>query len=126
VGGASLGFKTYQHTLVASYDRSAADTFGFAAGTVTNAAGSWSWHHPGSSWNLNTSFGEEQIRNSGFFSTSGWQASMGISETLNDHTNLTAQYVYLQSRGSFAGQVTRIDVHSARLSFGWSPKRVRH
>src|SRR5581483_4990267 len=88
VGGASLGFKTYEHTLLASYDRSGNDTFGFAVGTITNASGAWNWHHPGSSWETSISFGEEQIRNSGFASISGWQGSAGISRRLSNRTNV--------------------------------------
>ncbi len=103
VGGGSLGFQTQTHTLLASYNRTASDTFGFAVGTVTSASGAWNWRRMGSKWGLSASFSQQQTRNAGFASLSGWQASGGITNSLSPHTTLSAQYVYLHDAGDYAG-----------------------
>lgn len=124
IGGGSLGFQTGMHTLVASYDRSGSDTFGFAVGTITTMSGAWNWHQAGSRWGVFASYGEEQTRNAGFASLSGWQGSGGINLAFTPRTSLSAQYVYMNSAGSYLGTYTNIAVQSVRLSLGWSPQTV--
>ena len=104
IGGGSIGFRTYTQTLTASYERTSSGAYGFAVGTVTTATGSWNWRRPGSRWSIFASGGQNQIRNAGFVSISGWEASGGISGTLIDRTSLSAQYVYFSSAGTYAGQ----------------------
>ncbi|MGA7240742.1 MAG: hypothetical protein WBY44_33970 [Bryobacteraceae bacterium] len=125
VGGGSLGFQTHSQTLVASYNRTASDSFGFAVGTVTAASGAWNWRRAGSRWGLSASFSQQQTRNAGFASLSGWQASGGITDTLNPHTTLSAQYVYLNDAGDYAGVFNTFSVQSIRLSVGWAPQPVQ-
>jgi len=122
IGGGAIGFRTYTQTLVGSYNRSSSAAYGFAVGTITSATGSWTWRRPGSRWNFSVSGGQNQIRDAGFVSLSGWEASGGISGTLTDRTSLSGQYVYYSSVGSYAGKANNIAVHSVRLSFGWSPQ----
>jgi hypothetical protein len=122
IGGGSLGFQTHTQTLVASYNRTASDSFGFAVGTITAASGAWNWRRLGSRWGLSASLTEQQTRNAGFASLSGWQVSGGISNTLNSHTTLSAQYVYLHDVGDYAGVYNNFTVQSIRLSLGWAPQ----
>jgi hypothetical protein len=109
---------------VASYDRSASDPFGLAAGTVTGMSGAWNWHLAGSPWGVFASFGEQQTRNTGFMSLSGWTGAAGISARLNAHTTLSAQYVYMSSTGTYAGTFNSLSVQSVRVSLGWTPRSV--
>jgi hypothetical protein len=125
VGGGSLGFKTLSQTFVASYDRSTSDTFGFAVGTNTTMMGSWSRRRPGSSWSTFASFSQQQTRNTGFVSLSGWQASGGWSKNLGSSTSITTQFVYLSSTGLYLGNPSDIAVHSVRVSLNWSPGGIR-
>ncbi len=125
VGGGSLGFQTHTQTLVATYNRSASDTFGFAVGTVTAASGAWNWRAMGSKWGLSASFSQEQTRNAGFASLSGWQASGGITNALSLRTTLSAQYVYLHDAGDYAGVFNTFSVQTIRLSLGWSPQPIQ-
>jgi hypothetical protein len=122
VGGGALGFQTYAHTLLASYDRGATDTYGFAVGTNTTVSGSWNYHRRDSAWNLFASFGQQQMRNNGFADISGWQATAGWSRRTSAHTSFTAQYVYMSSKGEYQGTVNDLAVHSVRLSVGWTPE----
>jgi hypothetical protein len=125
VGGGTFGFRTYSHTLAASYDRAAFDTFGFAVGTVSTMSGTWSWRRLGSPWSVFAAFGEQQTRNTGFASLSGWQTSAGTSANLNPHTTVSIQYVYLNSTGTYLGAFNRLAVQSVRLSLGWAPQTVQ-
>ena len=122
VGGGSLAYRTYGHTFVGSYDRSSFDTYGFAVGANTTVMGSWTWRRPGNRWQVFATFGQQQLRNTGFASISGWQASGGWSESLNARTILTAQYVYLSSAGNYLGNFNSLAVHSIRVSLGWTPQ----
>ena len=121
IGGGSLGFKTYQHTLTASYGRSSTDSYGLI-GTSTTIGSSWLWHHPGSDWSLTAGYYEEQTRNTGFASLSGWEAAGGVTRRLNDRSTLAAQYAFLNASSIYSGILTKLSVHSVRLTVGWSPQ----
>jgi hypothetical protein len=125
VGGGSLGFQTRTHTLVSSYNRTATDTFGFAVGTITMLSGGWNWRRTGSKWGVSASFAQQQTRNAGFASLSGWQATGGINTSLNPHATLSLQYVYLQDVGDYAGVYNNFSVQTVRLSLGWAPQPVQ-
>ena len=124
-GGGSLGFRTYSHTLLATYARSSIDNYGFGAGTNTNVMGSWNWRHPGSRWGLFASYSQQQMRNTGFASLSGWQAAGGISQNINNNMTLVAQYVYLSNTGNYyVGGMNSLSIQSIRISLNWSPQSV--
>lgn len=123
VGGGSLGFQAHSQTLVASYNRTSTDNFGFAVGTITSTSGAWSWRRPGSRWGLSASFAQQQTRNTGFASLSGFQAGGGVNSSLNHNMSLSAQYVYLHDGGDYAGVFNTFSVQSVRLSLGWAPQQ---
>jgi hypothetical protein len=125
IGGGSLGFQTHAHTLTATYNRTATDNFGFAVGTITMTSGAWNWRRAGSRWGLSASFSQQQTRNAGFASLSGWEAGGGIVTNLNSHMTLSGQYVYLHDGGDYAGVFNTFSVQSVRLSLGWAPQSVR-
>ncbi len=125
-GGGSLGVKTHAQTLAATYDRSTYDSFGFAAGLITSESASWSWQHPGSRWSASASFSEEQMRDTGFASISGWQAGGGIAIRLQSQTMLQLQYAHLRSAGRYTGTFNQLEFDSIRVSLGWAPFRLAH
>lgn len=124
IGGGSLGFRTYTQTFVASYDRTSADTYGFAVGKNTSATGSWNWRRPGSRWTIFASGQQQQMSGTGFAAITGWEASGGISESLNAHTSLSTQYVYYTMKGNYAGTLSNMVAHSVRLTLSWNPQPV--
>jgi hypothetical protein len=124
VGGGSLGFKMYTNTFLASYNRSTGEQYGFAVGTSTMASGTWNWHPPASRWGISTSFGQQQMRNTGFASISGWQGSAGVSERLSGNAVLMAQYVYLNTADNYLGSLSKFSVQSVRVSLNWAPQVV--
>jgi len=122
--GGSIGFQTYQHTLVGSYDRNGADPYGFALGSNTTVSAAWNFHRPGSRWGVFTGFGQQQIRNTGYATFSGWEASAGISSSLNTQMSLSAQYVYMNSSGTYLGNMENFAVQSVRVALNWAPRSV--
>jgi hypothetical protein len=121
IGGGSLGFKTYQHTLTGAYNRTSTDAYGLI-GTVSSIGGSWRWHHPGSDYALTTGYSQQQTRNTGFVSLSGWEATGGITRKMSDRTVVTGQYVYFQGNSTFDANLVNLTVQSVRLSLEWSPQ----
>lgn len=124
-GGASLGFRAYSSTLLASYSRGASETYGFATGTYTSAGGSWYRRRPGSRMSLETSFANVKTYNTGYANVSGWQAGAAVSEQMSNHMNLSLAYAYMKNTGAYLGNPVDFGVHSVRLSFGWAPNPVR-
>jgi hypothetical protein len=124
VGSGSFGFQTKSNTLIASYSRTGSDEFGLAVGTITTASGAWNWHPAGSRWSASASFGQQQTRDTGFISLSGWEATGGLTNRASMHTNLSLQYSYLSSKGNYAGNMSDVRIHSIRLSFGWTPQAL--
>lgn len=125
IGSASLGYKVYSHTLMAGYNRSSYNAYGVAAGLSDTSSGAWNWHRPGSGWSVNASFGRIEIRNTGFLTLSGWEGSSGVSRELGSRLVLTAQYVYLDSSGTYIGNAVSRSVQSARISLAWLPQSLR-
>jgi len=121
VGGGSLGFQMLTHTLTATYDRMANNAYGFSVGTNTNLMASWNWHRRGNRLSLFSSFGQQQQRNTGFLSISGWQAAGGFSENLGAQTTVSVQYVYLDSTARYPANLYNITTNSVRVSLSWSP-----
>jgi hypothetical protein len=124
VGGASLGYKFRAQTLIGSYQLTASDSFGFATGTNSNASAAWNWHRVGNRMSLNSGFGRNTIRNTGYLSISGWQVSTGLSVAMGNHASMTAQYVYADSASTFLGTPNTFKTQSVRLSLNWAPQLV--
>jgi hypothetical protein len=122
IGGASLGVKTHENTFVASYNRSASDSYGEFIGTYSTLSGTWSWRRPGSRLGVFANYGEQQITNTGFESFSGWQAAAGFNERLTDNTGMSAQYIYSKTAGTYLGATSDFSVQSVRLTMSWYPQ----
>ena len=126
IGGGSIGFQMLTYTLVATYDRIAAySALGFSVGTITNLGANWIWHRHGSRFSVTSGFNQEQQRNTGLLSISGWQATAGISESLGTQMALSANYSYLDSTADYPTGAYRIKTSGVQASLSWSPRPVR-
>jgi len=117
----SVGYGLQAQTFLAMYNRSSMDANGFAIGTNTNLGGAWSWHRPDRRWNMAVNFGQQQVRNTGFTSLSGWSGGVSWYTHLSGGVMLTTQYVYSNSTGTYLGNTTKIAINSVRLTIGWVP-----
>ena len=72
-GGGSLGFRTFSHTLLGSYDHVASDAYGYGATSTDSIGASWSWRRPGRSWWVECGLSEQKIQGQ-------FEPEMAISE----------------------------------------------
>ena len=121
IGSGSLGYSLSSQSFLANYNRSSVDSSGFAVGTNSTLLGAWNWRTPNRRYSLTLSGGQQQLRNTGFTSLTGWNASASWLMHLADTLVLTTQYVYSNSTGTYLGNTTRISVNSIRLTIGWVP-----
>ncbi len=123
-GGGSLGYQGLQHTLIASYNRTAADAYGFSTGKNSTASGSWVWRRPASRWSVFANAGEQQINGNGYADLQGWTVSGGVSNRLTPQTVFTTEYSYSNDSGVLEGKFQDLTIHMIRLSLSWSPAPV--
>jgi len=126
IGGGSIGFKTFRHTFLASYNRATTDSYGFAIGSNATAGGSWTWRRPGSAWSVSAGFQRQDIRNTGTYTVTGWQGFGGLDRYLGGHSRMSVQYVYLNNNGTYMRSPNSLTVQSVRVSFGWDPQPAIH
>jgi hypothetical protein len=120
--GASLGFKTASHTVVAAYDRSLGDAYGLGSGTTGSASGGWSWARPGSAWTASAGSGYQQLHNAAFRGTISWRGHAGLTRLLGKSMQVNWQYVYLQlPHQSLRGQAQT--QHGVLVSLAWMAPR---
>jgi hypothetical protein len=125
IAGASLGYKTFAHTLMTSYSRTVIEPYGYGAGNNSSITGSWDWNRPGRSWGINSTVGYYQLTGNGIGNFTGWMAGIGWTRRLNSQTSLMAQYVYMSSSQQYFGIPYNFAMQSVRLSANWSPQSRR-
>jgi hypothetical protein len=120
--GGTLGFKTFSHTLLSSYDLTVSDSYGLGASTSSSANISWRWDRPGSSWWLENSFGWQQLKSNALsdISISGWHATAAIGRRLGVHFSLRTEYSYLTSSGALQVVAYNLAQSAARVSVVWN------
>lgn len=119
--GASLAYKLYAHTFVASANRAIGDTYGFGATSTVSTTGAWHWQRPGSSWSTDVSGSWQKMRTLGSINAKSWQASGGISRALSQHVFLRLQYTYLDFVNGYVGYIPEMAESAAQISVIWSP-----
>jgi hypothetical protein len=120
-GGGSLGFKTFSHTLLGSYDRTVSDSYGLGASTTSSATAAWQLRRPGSTWSLDSSVGWQQLGGNALTSTSGWHASAGFGRAIGTHVSLLTQYTYLYYSGQLQKSAYSLSQSAVRISLVWNP-----
>lgn len=120
IGTGSLGYKTYAHTITASYGNSN-EEYEFGAVTGQNVAGVWQWRKPGRPWAAGATFSRQQIDSRSFPSLETWRTSASFSRSLSSGVVLSAQYAYLSYSGAFFANLSGVSRSAVRLSLSWSP-----
>jgi hypothetical protein len=121
IGSGSVGYGVASQTFLANYNRSSVDSGGFGVGTNTSLIGAWNWRTPGRRYGLTVSGGQQQIRNTGFTSLTGWNGSVTWLMHMGDRLLLSTGYVYSNSTGTYLGSKTQISVNSIRMTLSWVP-----
>ncbi|MGO9270768.1 MAG: hypothetical protein ACLQOO_11040 [Terriglobia bacterium] len=121
--GGSLGYKTFRHTFLGSYDRTVVDSYGLGASTTSSATGTWRWGHPGAnSWWLDSSFTWQQLQGGALANTSGWRATVGLSRAVGPHVVLLTQYVHMDYSGGLLAAASHLSQDAVRVSIAWTPR----
>ena len=121
--GSSLGYKTFAHTFLGSFDRTVSDSYGLGASTTSTAGGSWRWGRPGSGWWLDSGFNWQRLQGNGsaLSNTSGWHASAGLNRAIGIHIVLLTQYVHLNSTGGLRAAAYHLSQDAVRVSLAYTP-----
>jgi hypothetical protein len=127
VGGVTLGYRTFTHSFLGSWDRTARDAYGLGATASSTASGSWRWSRPGNSWWLQSSLSWQDLTGSATASTSAWMTNAGVGRTIGSHTAVLTQYVYSHYSGRLGAAAYNISQSAVRLSVIWArnPESIR-
>lgn len=120
VTGGSIGYKSFSHTLLGSYDRTVSDTYGLGASTNSSATASWQWKRPGRAWWLTADTGWQRLEGSFAGDVAGWRSSAGIGRSLG-HVVLLMDYAYLRYSGTQQRTVYNVSQSAVRISMSWRP-----
>src|SRR5947208_588953 len=83
LGSSALGYKTRNHTWIATYARSLGDMNGLASASTSFFSGSWNWGRPGLSWRVYAYGGQQRLSGGALGDGTFWQASAGLSRGLS-------------------------------------------
>jgi hypothetical protein len=120
VAGGSIGYKSFSHTLLGSYDRTVSDSYGLGASTNSSATASWLWKRPGRDWWLTADTGWQRLEGSFAGDVAGWHSSAGIGRSLG-HAVLLIDYAYLRYSGTQQRTVYNVSQSAVRVSMSWRP-----
>ena len=124
--GGSIGYKLRSHTLIASFDRSLADSYGLGSTATESAMAGWVWKAPGSMWSLSANFGYQRLLGGILLDSDSWRASGGIARALNRHVFMSVQYAYFTAPANLATLAGITGAESAiTVGLTWSPSEYR-
>jgi hypothetical protein len=124
VVGGSLGLRTFSHTVLASYDRTASDPYGLGASTNSSSTVNWRFNRPGSRWLLDGSVSWQQLQGTASQNTSAWRATAGFGRVLSAHLVCLTQYAYLSYSGTLGSSAYNASTSAVRVSLDWTAQPV--
>lgn len=119
--GGSVGWKTYTHTFLLSYDRSLGDVYGLGSNTTSAATAAWAWRRPGSNWSISANGSYQKLNNMTFQNTRSWRVGAGVGRALAPHLFMSAQYIYLQVPIGLNVVGFNSSQNGVVISMSWSP-----
>ena len=119
--GGSIGYKLDAHTLLASYQRTASDIYGYGANAMETSTGAWTWKRPGRTISLSGSFGYIRLLGSAFPNQGSWTAHILAVKALNAHLALSGGYSYIQFPQTVLISTPNLTQHGVIVTLSWSP-----
>jgi hypothetical protein len=119
--GGGLGYRSREHTFLASASRSISDAYGFGANSSVGVTGAWSWKRPGASWSTTASVGEQWLLGAAVNNIRNWRASFGLERRFGPHLSMVTEYAYLSNAGVLYGIPLPSGQQSVRVSLAWHP-----
>jgi hypothetical protein len=124
--GGSIGYKMHAHTLIASFDRSLADSYGLGSTSTDSALAGWTWKAPGSLWSLSANYGYQRLNGGLVIRNESWRATGGIARALNGHVFMSLQYAYFTAPAYLSASANLTEPENALiLGLSWSPSPYR-
>ena len=124
--GGSIGYKVRSHTLIASFDRSLADSYGLGSTSTDSAMAGWAWKAPGSLWSLSANYGYQRLNGGIERGNESWRATGGIARALSQHLFISLQYAYFTSPANLAALAALTGAENAvMVGLSWSPSQYR-
>ena len=124
--GGSIGYKVRSHTLIASFDRSLADSYGLGSTSTDAAMAGWAWKAPGSLWSLSANYGYQRLNGGIERGNESWRATGGIARALSQHLFISLQYAYFTSPANLAALAALTGAENAvMVGLSWSPSQYR-
>jgi hypothetical protein len=125
---AGLGFKTFSHTALITYDRGLNDPYASALATLEHSrslTGTWHYARPGSSWSINSAFSQLIAIYRGVPRTNTWLITETVSRRIGRNYSAAVQYTtgrvgakrYIQD-----GRQYQLEQTGIRTTFLWSPQ----
>jgi hypothetical protein len=122
VFGGALAYKTFSHTLLGSFDRTAADSYGLGSSTTSTASASWGFRPRGAAWWIQTRFSFQQLRSDVTSSSTAFQAIESLNRAFGNHLILLVQYAYLNYSRSSQTPSSSFSESAVRVSVVWTPQ----
>jgi hypothetical protein len=124
---ASVGYRLFRQSFVASVSRSVSDYFGLNASATIMAGGGWSWSPPGSSWSISAGAHDTRLQGSAY-GRDGYNVNAGVNRRLGSraHASLSYGYGAFSAGGIIAGinptgAPLKFNTHSVSLHIGFRP-----
>lgn len=121
VVGATLGYRTYAHTLMGTYQRTVGGAYGAGIAQMNIYMAAWQWRRPGRQWGLFSNYGEEQLRRAIFANINGWRAAAGVNRRMGRHTMCEMSYSYGAFSTPSSATPFKSSMHSVTVSLTWYP-----
>ena len=126
---AGLGFKTFSHTALITYDRGFNDPYASALGGLEHLrglTGTWHYARPGSVWSINSAFSQLVAIYRGVPGTNTWLFTQTVRRRIGRNYSASVQYTtgrvgakrYIQD-----GRQYQLEQAGIRTTFLWSPQR---
>jgi hypothetical protein len=123
-----LGYKTFSHTALISFDRGFDDPYDLANAALKHSrtlTGSWHYARPGSSWWTTTAASQLIAIYRGVPGTDTWEISQAVGRRISPHYSVVVQFAtgrvgakrYIQD-----GRQYQLEQTGIRASFIWSPQ----
>lgn len=125
---AGLGFKTFSHTALITYDRGLNDPYASALATLEHSrslTGTWHYARPGGSWSINSAFSQLIAIYRGVPGTNTWLYTQTVRRRIGRNYSVAVQYTtsrvgakrYIQD-----GRQYQLEQTGIRTTFLWSPQ----
>lgn len=123
--GGSVAYKFKAQTLLASYTRTVADSYGLGAYATQASTGAWTWNRPGSALSFSAGFGYSRLAGGEFPNTTSWTGHAGLSKRLQRQLFMTAMYSYVQYPEALLLRTPNLQLSGVMVGINWSPSVLR-